>query len=239
MSRVGVVTGLQREAGAVRRALRLRPPKAEVMVACHGPGPIRAAAAARALLDEGVEALASVGLAGGLKPSMWPGTVVVAREVVAADGTCTLTDAEWRGRLIARLMSDDDVVEGRLYGADAPVLSAADKAALFEASEAAAVDMESHAVAAVARLAHVPFVALRAVADAPGRSVPVLARSGLRDDGSITPWPVLGRVLTRPWRLPALLATALDAHRGMAALRRVLAQTGGVGGVTMPDAKRR
>ncbi len=234
MARVGVVTGLHMEAAAVRWALKRRPPEAEVLVACHGPGPIRARAAAQALLDDGAKALASVGLAGGLKPILWPGTVVVARDVVTAGGTLYRSDEAWRGRLIRRLMGDDDVVEGRLFGTDAPVLSAAEKAQLFADHEASAVDMESHAVAAVAEQAQVPFAAVRAVADAPERSVPALARNGMREDGTVTPWPVMARLLGQPWRLPAMLATALETRRGLVALRRVLLETGAVGGVAMP-----
>lgn len=225
---------MQMEAAAVRWALKKRPPEAEVLVACHGPGPIRARAAAQALLDDGVEALASVGLAGGLKPSLWPGTVVLARDVVTASGARFHADEEWRGRLIRRLMGDDDVVEGRLFGADAPIMSAVEKAALFADHDAALVDMESHAVAAMADHADIPFAAVRAVADAPQRSVPVLARNGMRDDGTVTPWPVMGRLLGQPWRLPAMVATAFDTRRGLVALRRVLLETGAVGGVAMP-----
>ena len=234
MSRVGVVTGLQMEAAAVRWALKQRPPKAEVLVACHGPGPIRARGAAQTLLDDGAKALASVGLAGGLKPILWPGTIVVARDVITASCTRYCSDEAWRGRVLERLIGDDDVVEGRLFGTDAPVLSAADKASLFAAHEALAVDMESHAVAAVADQAKVPFAAVRAVADAPEHFVPVLARSGMREDGTVTPWPVLVRLLGQPWRLPAMVVTALETRKGLAALRRVLLETGAVGGVAMP-----
>ena len=234
MAVVGIVTGLEAEAARIRRALARRPPEAEVRVACHGPGPVRARAAARALLEDGVEALASVGLAGGLKPNLWPGMVVIAREVVTAAGTRSETDPGWRGRLIARLIGDDDVIEGRLYGADAPVLDAEAKAALYADSEALAVDMESHAVAAIARQARLPYMAVRAIADSPQRTVPVAALSGLREDGSITPWPVLARLAARPWRLWALAATALEGRRGLAGLGRVLAATGAVGGLAFP-----
>jgi adenosylhomocysteine nucleosidase len=226
---VGIVTGLASEARLVRRALAHGEAQAGITVACAGPGPEHARAAVHGLIAGGAAALASVGLAGGLKPSAWPGLVVVARRVVTADGAGWDTDTEWRARLVAALIGDDDVLEALLCGADAPVLSAADKAALFAATGAHAVDTESHAVAAAAHEAGVPFAALRAVADPAGRTVPEgLARS-VRADGSIAALAALGWAAARPLRLGLLVACARDARRAMQSLRRVLAATGAVG----------
>jgi len=232
---VGIVTGLKAEARLVRRAIARQDLDVDIAVACAGPGPECALRAARMLIEDGAAALASVGLAGGLKPTAWPGMVIVARSVVAPDGTRYDTDAAWRTRLVAALIGDDDVVEGGLCGADAPVLAAADKAALHAATGAHAVDTESHAVAAAAAVAGIPFAAVRAVADGAGRSVPDgLARS-VRADGAIAPLVALGWAAARPLRVGSLVGCALDARRARDSLRRVLAAAGAVGGLAFAD----
>jgi adenosylhomocysteine nucleosidase len=68
LSRVGVVTGLPREARLLRGL--------SFSVRCEGPGATNARRAAEALIREGVEALVSFGVAGALDPKLKPGDIV-------------------------------------------------------------------------------------------------------------------------------------------------------------------
>ncbi|HLB80849.1 MAG TPA: hypothetical protein VJJ77_10120 [Dongiaceae bacterium] len=218
MSRLGIVTGLAAEAAWARRAVG---PAA--LVACAGGDAARARAAARGLLEAGAGALLSFGLAGGLDPAQPSGRLVLAETVIdAGSGRRFATDAPWRDRLAAAARGADAVLAA-LAGSNDPVLSIAAKRALFAATGAAAVDMESHAVAAAAAAAGVPFLALRAIADPAGRAVPAAALAGLDAEGRVQARAVLAELLRAPGLIPAFAALALDAVRARAALRRAVA----------------
>ncbi len=121
--KIAILTGLGSEAALVARALR-REPESPVVVRCGGVGPEAARAAARDLLDGGATALASFGLAGGLKPDYWPGLAVVASEVVTPEGRGYAIDRAWHSRLLAATMGQDWVFDGRLCGSDSAALMA-------------------------------------------------------------------------------------------------------------------
>ncbi|MFP4003003.1 MAG: hypothetical protein ACLFV8_04440, partial [Alphaproteobacteria bacterium] len=87
------------------------------------------------------------------------------------------------------------------------------------ASGAAAVDMESHAVARAARERGLPWAAIRAVADPANRTIPATAMAGLAPDGTARPWRVIRELTARPQDLPALIRLGRDAQAGLATLR--------------------
>ncbi len=218
---IGVITGLKIEAALVKAGIGR-----DAVLCASGLGPGPAAAAARRLLGEGARALASVGLAGGLAPGLAPGRVVIARQVLRPDGRSLEIDAAWRIRLLSRLSDSEPAMEGVVQGSDRPVLDTAAKAALHRSSGAHAVDMESHAVAAVADEAGVPFAAIRVIADPAQRAVPRIALAGLRADGGVDAAAVIKKAMAAPWLFPGLIRAALDSRRGLNALGRVLAALG-------------
>lgn len=222
---VGIVTGLASEADMVRKLAARHAPEGSVLVRCQGPGPERAADAARQLLEDGATALASVGLAGGLKMSLWPGTVVIARTVVGANGERYHADPEWHSALIGPLIGDDEVVDGDLVESATPIRSASDKARLYGESSASAVDMESGAVAACAKNAGVPFVAVRAIADPAELNIPRSALAALGSDGKVSAAKALLHAIARPIEIPALLRLGFYSWRATASLSRVLMRT--------------
>ncbi len=204
--RLGVVCGLVSEGALLSgRPVQVRP------VAGNS---VRATEEVRALARNGVGALLSFGLAGGLVPSCDSGTVIVADAVIAGSETLPCDP-----RLLEALSRELPVAAvGRIVGSGAAVLTVEDKAALAERSGALAVDMESHAVARAARDAGLPFAVLRAVADPADRAIPSFALAGLHADGTVGAWPVVKGLLRRPWCLSAILRLGRDskaAHRAL------------------------
>ncbi len=121
-------------------------------------------------------------------------------------------------------------MSGDLAAADAPITEVDEKRRLFAATGAAAVDMESAAVAEVARAAGVPFLALRAVADPACRAIPPAALAGLRSDGTIDATAVVRAVASHPQEVVRLVRLAGDYHRAERRLRDVaLRVAGGLG----------
>ncbi len=120
-----------------------------------------------------------------------------------------------------------------MWAADAVVATAADKRALFMATGAEAVDLESGAVGIVADRHRLPFAVLRAVCDPAGTTLPPAALLALDQAGAIGLWRVAHSVLGAPGQLPALLRLARDAGRARTALVRRVRDIGGRGR-TMP-----
>jgi adenosylhomocysteine nucleosidase len=208
--RPGFVTGLLAEA---RVAAKLGAAEA------GGGLPPGAAAAAERLLARGATALVSFGLCGGLDPALRPGALLVPRAVL------------WHGRSYAA----DPSLSAALGGFSAHLLLAGDMVAadpaakrlLFGRTAAAAIDLESGAVAEVAARGKIPFAALRAVCDPAGAKVPPAALVALDAGGAVSVWRVAASLLRAPGQLPALLALGRAAGQ---ARRALVGRVGDVGG---------
>ena len=100
------------------------------------------------------------------------------------------------------------------------------KRALGEAASALGVDMESHAVAAAADGAGIPFLAVRAIADPLGRAIPNWVLSAITEEGSVDHGAVIAGLLGNPWDLPALIGLAGESAKAIRSLRRVARRAG-------------
>jgi len=147
--------------------------------------------------------LVSFGFAGGLEPTLRPGSLVTATRVVDSSG---------------RTLWDGPALE--IEGAERAVVCAADgvanepeaRQALALQTGASVVDMESGVLAATGRLAGV----VRAVSDSGDRPVGKLVAAGKADGG--TDWKVVAEAfVTEPVRS---VRTARDARKAAAALTR-------------------
>ncbi len=200
--RLGIVVGMTAEAQILSGSLGA--------VAIGGGTTLGARRMAQSLVEDGVTALISFGLAGGLDPSLVAGTLLVPRAVLS------------RGRLI----DCDEALRASLVGesipsllaADAVVATAADKTRLWRETGSSAVDLESGAVAEVALAAGIPFAVLRAICDPATRNLPCAAVAALDERGRIAPMR-MARILARhPSQILGLIALGRDAARARQAL---------------------
>jgi len=173
----------------------------EPLVELSGVGDARAENAAHRLVDRGATALVSWGVAGGLDPDLEPGTVVLPGVVVHTDGSNSRVDVAWRDRLLMRLQSRVVISTSPLVHATQPVTTTSDKMELYRQTGAAAVDMESAAVAVVAYEAGIPFIVVRVVVDAAGVRLPEVAVT-MCDEGGRLKRSALLRLIFQPgeWR---------------------------------------
>lgn len=221
MRRLGVITGFSREVDCLDRFPADRRP----LVRCSGASSGRALTHARDLIASGCDALVSFGIAGGLRPDLGPGTVIVADSVIAMDGKHIDTSKPWRDGLLAACGGTGMMIAA-VAGSDRIVGEVAEKQALAATTGAAAVDMESHAVAAAAADAGVPVLVVRAVADAATRRLPDWIAGCVAADGSRRWGAVAAAVLRNPGDLGALVALAGDSAKALAALRGVAGRAG-------------
>ena len=219
--RLGIVTGLPAEA----RAARGGEPE-DIRIVCCGASTARAAALARTLVDQGAAGLFSFGTAGALQPGLSPGTVVIASEIVGTAGETFEVDGDWTARLDSELRPALDTVSAPIAGTEGPVGDVEAKAALGKSSGAAAVDMESHAVARIGAAAGLPVTAVRAIVDPAERPLPSALLSALSSDGRPRAGQILMESLGRPSDLPALVRLSWDYRRALRSLRRVAVRSG-------------
>jgi adenosylhomocysteine nucleosidase len=167
-----------------------------------------ASAGAQALAEAGATALVSWGMAGGLDPSLAAGTLVLATEILAPNGAAIETSRPWRERLSAAVSPHRPAVLGRLVTSTRAIGSVADKAALFRQTGAAAVDMESFAVAEVARSRNLPFLAVRVIVDSASDTLPKTVTAAADGAGHLHLWRLLGALTLAPGDLVSLIRLA-------------------------------
>jgi adenosylhomocysteine nucleosidase len=185
-----------------------------------GIGRAAAAAAAQALVDSGVSALMTFGMAGGLDPALKPGSVVIPCELLSSDGARYAACRSWRERVAAAVSPLCAVTEGNLLTSTQAIDTPAEKAAALRSTGAAAVDMESAAVAEVAAKHNLPFIAVRVIVDTAAdflpRAVVAASRAGRVQIGRL-----IGGLILRPREIAALLRLAQRHRIAMRSLRAI------------------
>ena len=174
--------------------------------------------------------MVSWGMAGGLNPALVAGTVFLPSEIVSNEGAAVVTAPRWRRRLSEAIAAQsgsppaDLVVEGRLLTSSRAIGSLADKATLFRQTGAAAVDMESLAIAEIAQTHQLPFIAVRVIVDSAGDALPRAVTAAADSEGHLQVWRLMGALLRTPADLGPLLRLAQRyraANRSLAAVARV------------------
>ncbi len=207
---LGILAGLQSEA---RCLSGLTLPHGIALSGARLDGARRAA---RQLVEGGATHLLSFGLAGGLDPTLRPGTLLLPTGIIDPSGKNWPADPAWHGRATA-LLAGLAPRAGSLHGADEAVADAGAKARLHGDNRALAVDMESHVLAAAA--GDRPLLVIRVVADAAADSLPPATLAAVRPDGSTALGAVLGSLLRDPAQLPRLLRLGRAAQAAEQTLR--------------------
>jgi adenosylhomocysteine nucleosidase len=223
---VGIVAALAAEARAVgppiwRRDIPLSLVDGTLLTV-SGIGAAAAADAARALVAAGATALTSWGMAGGLDPALRAGTIFLPSQVISQDGIRVSTASAWRGRLGAAVASRRPVTCGTLLTSSYPIAAIADKAAARRETGALAVDMESLAIAQIAAIHGLPFIAVRVIVDTADDVLPRSVMAASRS-GRMQIWPLIGALVLAPADLSALLRLAQRyrvARRALVAVGR-------------------
>jgi adenosylhomocysteine nucleosidase len=230
---VGVVCALAAEARHLgpptRRHGQLTSLPDGTLRAVSGMGAAAAAQSARALVAAGAGALVSWGMAGGLDPALPAGTIFLPSEVISLEGVVIATARDWRERLSAAVASHRPatlapITQGRLLTSRRAIGTLADKAALFRETRAAAVDMESLAVAEVAEAHQLPFIAMRVIVDSAADALPRAVTAAADSEGHLQMWRLMGALARAPAELAPLIRLAQRyraASRSLAAVARV------------------
>ena len=113
------------------------------------------------------------------------------------------------------------VVGGRLLTTARAIASIDEKAELYRTTGARAVDMESLAVAEVARAAQVPFMAVRVIVDSAEDILPEVVTAAADREGHLQVWRLIGALTLAPGELAPLIRLARRYRAANRSLRAV------------------
>ena len=220
MGRLGVITGLAQEADC----LDVFPIDDRPYVGCAAARTQRAYNLSQEMIKDGCQALLSFGLAGGLRPDLVPGDLIIASKVVSPAGQAFETSKPWLEGV--REILGEGATIATIAGSDKVVSTPEAKLNLAEKWDAALVDMESHAVAAAAEEAGILFLAIRAVADPASRAIPAWVTGKISENGTPNYGAILAGLAMHPWEVPGLFRLKSDSKRALISLRSVAGRLG-------------
>ncbi|MGH8614906.1 MAG: purine phosphorylase [Gammaproteobacteria bacterium] len=218
---LGVVAASNAEAQCFYRP----PAEMGVLLGISGMGPDLARLAAVRLVREGAQALASWGIAAGLAEGLRAGSLVLPQCIVSGRAQITV-DEHWRQRLLSCLVEGLAVYSGAIAHTPVALSSRAQKTSLHAETEAMAADMESMAVAQVARKAGLPFVAIRAVADPFDMMLPHCALNAIDDLGKAKLTKLWSGLIRSPLELVPLIKLGIGFYQALSTLRYVSKRAG-------------
>lgn len=228
----GVVVALASEAKALTarsaQPERVTPLAEGAALWLSGMGPAAAQHAARGLADAGAKALAVFGVAGALDARLRNSTLFCPERIVDDSGDDYVTDFRWRAHLLQRLATTTQSLcaQGSLLSVQAPLLTSFAKISAHRHYAALAVDMESAAVAAVARERGLPFACLRAIVDEVDDAVPIALHDSVDAWGNPRPLRLITALCRRPSLLADLPRLYSRMQRATHALRTAAEATG-------------
>ena len=174
-----------------------------LIVTCAGIGAENALSAARGLISEGVNALASIGLSGGLDPGLKNGHIVIAVNLLQFEDETI--KGPWHATAAGVALARDSLIAeglpvhcGTTLTSARAILSCDHKESLFRQTRALAVDMESAVVARTAQVENIPFFSLRVICDPAQATVPRELSMCLDHNGNVRLQPVFRNLARRP-----------------------------------------
>ncbi|MGZ5030658.1 MAG: phosphorylase family protein [Methylobacter sp.] len=195
-----------------------------IVLAYSGAGADNARAASELLLTQGASRLVSWGCAAALSESLKPGDLILADTLIDAEGAEFGIHDDWLGFATSLLSTQLKVHTGSLAESKTIVATAKDKKRLYDQTGAIALDMESAAVAAVARQNNLPFLAIRTVADPVHMDLPKAINHSINDEGDIVLAKLLAFIALHPTELPGLIKLGLHFNAAKNTLRSVAIQ---------------
>ncbi len=178
------------------------------VLVCSGIGEEAGRRAAEALIAlYKPKLMASVGFAGALQPALKVGDLLVPQCVIDAGDSSRAETRIGKGTLVSsRSIAGED-----------------QKRSLAQAYGAQAVDMEGAAVARAAAIHGIDFLAVKAISDELGFSMPPM-NGFVAPDGQFREWKFGLFCAIRPWLWPSVLRLARNTARAAKSLCRWLNQ---------------
>lgn len=227
-STVGIVVALPEE---LRTLTNIKLKQGEciqlgkLLIAYGGAGMANAREAAQSLLHKGAKQLVSWGCAAGLAKDLKPGDLLLADKVVSEQNQFD-TDTFWCNHVRQTLQSVVSVHNGRLFTSKDLISSSLRKYQIQQDRQTIALDMESAAIAEVAKENGMPFLVIRSIADPVTMDLPAAVLAGLNDQGQVELPKLLLHLISHPWEIVGLIRLGLHFHAAQKTLKLVAKHLG-------------
>ncbi|WP_340123319.1 phosphorylase [Methylobacter svalbardensis] len=199
-----------------------------IVLAYSGAGAGNAQTASELLIAQGATRLISWGCAAALSETLKPGDLVLADNLIDADNTQLAIHSDWHSYTKNLLSNTLKVHTGSLAESNSIVAAAQDKKHLYTQTGAIALDMESIAIAKVARQNNLPFLAIRAIADPVSMDLPKAINHSVNNEGDIVLSKLLLYVALHPTELPGLIKLGLHFNAAKITLKLIASQLSNV-----------
>jgi len=201
---------LEREAAPFRRAMRDSIGGIRILLVGMGS---RAASErfSQAIAWERPGCVITSGLAGGLDPSLAPGTVLV-----ETSSAFLLSAARIPGAVPIRFHCDERIAVTRL-----------DKSLLRSRTGADAVEMESGAIHKICEQHGIPCATVRVISDSADEDLPLDFNALRGADGQLHNGKLAMAIISRPWKVPSLMKLGRTTARATERLAQALVEIAG------------
>ncbi len=190
-----------------------------LLVTYSGTGGKNAQAAAELLVAKGATQLISWGCAAALQPSLKSGDLTLADSLLDSNDTVLDINADWHHHSKQILSQSLTVHSGCLAESLSIVSSSKEKQQLQAITGAIALDMESIAIAKIARRKSLPFLAIRAIVDPVTMDLPRAIEYAANSQGDIVLSRLLLFLALHPLELPGLIRLALQFNAAKKTLK--------------------
>ena len=184
----------------------------------------------------GFKAVISFGVAGGLRPQLKVGDLIIPDQVVSNGRTWNCSPALNSDIRAGVARAGVPSIGGIIVGTS-ELASGSDKwrASLRAQTHGEAVDMETQVAAEFAASRGLPFAAIRTLSDAVGGGgLPPAALLPLDENGDVQMGDVFGSILSDPSQIGALIKVGNDFKKATSALARVRRSLDSMFGVPPP-----
>ncbi|MDD5272044.1 MAG: phosphorylase [Methylovulum sp.] len=190
-----------------------------LLVTYSGTGGKNAQAAAELLVAKGATQLISWGCAAALQPSLKSGDLTLAVSLLDSNDMVLDINADWHRHSKQILSQTLTVHSGCLAESLSIVSSSKEKQQLQAITGAMALDMESIAIAKIARRKALPFLAIRAIVDPVTMDLPRAIEYAANSQGDIVLSRLLLFLALHPLELPTLIRLALQFNAAKKTLK--------------------
>jgi hopanoid-associated phosphorylase len=192
-----------------------------LLVTYSGAGPNNAKSAAELLVAQGANRLMSWGCAAAVSAGLKPGDLILPGKLIDAENVEMPVDADWHDFTQHTLATFLAVRSGPLAESASLVSTGTDKKQVHSRTGAVALDMETVAIAKVARQHTIPFLAIRVIVDPVDMDLPLAINHSLNNDGEIVMGRLLAYLFLHPAELPGLIKLGLHFNAAKKTLKLV------------------
>ena len=148
--------------------------KAELLIAVSGIGINNCIKTAQMLIDHGAQWIISAGTSAGLHPDINVGDVLIANSVMSVNSydkvfhcnSCLTSASPPSGAF------GFSICQGNVITSEKVIYSSSQKERIYKSSGAAALDMESYAIAGLCKKHDIPFGAVKSICDSSSQDMP-------------------------------------------------------------------